>query len=149
MTFEMVCWGENTELRLLDEIGCCRQAWVKTTPWYFTVAAEKPVDAKAVFWAMVLRGQPPYIGGVWANMHPYTVGRELLLAEARKELENAGIKEYEIMKKCEKCDELARLLIECRDALPAISMASARLHGVSLSLATRIESALKPWEAPQ
>ena len=92
MTLEMVCWGENTALRLLDEIGCCRQAWVKTVPWYFTVAVEKPVDAKMVFWAMVLRSPPPYIGGAWAHMHPYIVGRELLLAEARKELDNAGIK---------------------------------------------------------
>jgi hypothetical protein len=47
---------------------------------------------------------------------------------------------------CTKCNELARLLIECRDALPAISLASARLHNVSLSLADRIEQALKPWE---
>ena len=49
---------------------------------------------------------------------------------------------------CEKCTELAGLLIECRDALPAISLSSARLHNVSLSLADRIEAALKPWEAP-
>lgn len=37
------------------------------------------------------------------------------------------------------------LLIECRDALPAISMASAKLHNVDLSLADRIERALEPW----
>lgn len=43
-------------------------------------------------------------------------------------------------------DGLARLLIECRDALPAISTVAARLHGISLSLADRIEEALKPWE---
>jgi hypothetical protein len=92
MTFEMLCWGENTELRLLDEIGCCRQVWVKTVPAVFTVAVEFPVNAKVLFWAMVLRSEPPYIGGVWAHMHPYTVGRELLLVEARKELENAGVK---------------------------------------------------------
>jgi hypothetical protein len=45
-----------------------------------------------------------------------------------------------------KCQELVRLLIECRDALPAIPMASARLHNVKLDLASRIEEALKPWE---
>ncbi len=50
------------------------------------------------------------------------------------------------MNDCKKCDELARLLIECRDALPAISMSSARLRGISLTLADRIESALTPWE---
>jgi len=48
--------------------------------------------------------------------------------------------------KCDKCNELARLLIECRDALPVITMSSARLHNVSLTLADRIENALKPWE---
>ena len=49
---------------------------------------------------------------------------------------------------CEKCNQLARLLIECRDALPAISLASARLHGVKLDLDVRIAEALKPWEVP-
>lgn len=49
-------------------------------------------------------------------------------------------------KKCPKCDELARLLLEARDALPAISLVSARLRGISLTLADRIEQALKPWE---
>ena len=47
---------------------------------------------------------------------------------------------------CIKCSQLAKLLIECRDALPAISLVSARLHNVDLSLADRIEEALKPWE---
>ncbi len=46
----------------------------------------------------------------------------------------------------DKCLALAKLLVECRDALPAISMTSARLHNVSLSLADRIASALQPWE---
>ncbi len=41
---------------------------------------------------------------------------------------------------------LAKLLLECRDALPAISLASARLHGIDLTLADRIESALEPWK---
>jgi len=45
---------------------------------------------------------------------------------------------------CSKCNELARLLIECRDALPAITVSSAKLHNVSLSLADRIEYALTP-----
>lgn len=47
--------------------------------------------------------------------------------------------------KCEKCIELAQLLLEARDALPAISLSSAKLHNVSLSLADRIENALEPW----
>ncbi len=49
------------------------------------------------------------------------------------------------MNDCKQCKELAVLLLECRDALPAISQTSARLHGVSLTLADRIEAALEPW----
>ena len=45
----------------------------------------------------------------------------------------------------EKCRELAQLLLEARDALPAISLTSARLRGIDLSLADRIEAALEPW----
>lgn len=51
--------------------------------------------------------------------------------------------------KCTKCLELAKLLLECRDALPAITTVSARLHGIDLKLADRIEEALKPWEVTQ
>jgi hypothetical protein len=46
---------------------------------------------------------------------------------------------------CPKCNALAMLLLEARDALPAISMASAKLHHVDLTLAARIENALEPW----
>ncbi len=45
-----------------------------------------------------------------------------------------------------KAIELATLLVECRDALPAITLASARLRNIRLDLADRIEEALKPWE---
>lgn len=49
---------------------------------------------------------------------------------------------------CSKCRELMQLLLEARDALPAISLTSARLHHISLSLADRIENALEPWRLP-
>lgn len=49
---------------------------------------------------------------------------------------------------CEKCKELVLLLIECRDALPAITVRRAMEYGVQLDLADRIESALEPWEVP-
>lgn len=42
--------------------------------------------------------------------------------------------------------EMAYLLIESRDALPAITMTAAKLHSVDLSLADRIEDCLKPFE---
>lgn len=45
----------------------------------------------------------------------------------------------------EKAIELAKLLLEARDALPAISITSARLHNVDLTLADRIEDALEIW----
>lgn len=45
-----------------------------------------------------------------------------------------------------KVKEIIRLLIECRDALPAISMAAAKLRGLDLRLADRIQECLKPWE---
>lgn len=49
------------------------------------------------------------------------------------------------MTNCQKCKELAMLLLEARDALPAITMTQARLHDIDLRLADRIESALEPW----
>ena len=42
--------------------------------------------------------------------------------------------------------EMFYLLIESRDALPAITMVSAKLRGVDLTLADRIEDCLKPFE---
>ena len=53
-----------------------------------------------------------------------------------------------IENKAEKLDNMCRLLIECRDALPAISRTSARLRGVKLDLGRRIEHELEPWEVP-
>lgn len=38
-----------------------------------------------------------------------------------------------------------KLLLECRDALPAIPMTSAKLRGIDLTLADRIEEAIEPW----
>lgn len=40
---------------------------------------------------------------------------------------------------------LCKLLIEARDALPAITLTVARLHNLDLTLGDRIEEALKPW----
>jgi hypothetical protein len=49
-------------------------------------------------------------------------------------------------KKEPRAQEMARLLVECRDALPAISLVSARLHNISPTLADRVEAVLKPWK---
>ena len=45
----------------------------------------------------------------------------------------------------EKLNSMASLLIECRDALSAISLVSARLHNIDLTLADRIDKELEPW----
>lgn len=50
------------------------------------------------------------------------------------------------LNKEEKIKEMALLLIECRDALPAITLVNAKLKGVDLSLADRIEDCLRPWQ---
>ena len=44
-----------------------------------------------------------------------------------------------------KSREILRLLVELRDALPAISTTSARVYGVKLDLADRVEECLRPW----
>jgi len=46
----------------------------------------------------------------------------------------------------EKIKEMVKLLIECRDALPAITMAAAKLRDIDLRLADRIEDCLRPWQ---
>lgn len=51
----------------------------------------------------------------------------------------------EEFKKDQRVITMAKLLIECRDALPAITTTSARLHGVDLTLDKRIEKVLEPW----
>lgn len=45
-----------------------------------------------------------------------------------------------------KLGEVLVLLLEARDALPAISLTSAKLRGIDLTLADRIEKAMEPWE---
>jgi hypothetical protein len=47
--------------------------------------------------------------------------------------------------KNEKIKQAASLLIECRDALPAITVVQQRLHNVSHNLDKRIEGWLEPW----
>ncbi len=44
-----------------------------------------------------------------------------------------------------KVEEMRSLLVEARDALPAISQVGARLHHIKLDLADRIEACLEPW----
>ncbi len=52
----------------------------------------------------------------------------------------------ESLNKEEKIKEMALLLIECRDALPAIKLTAAKLRGLDLTLADRIEDCLLPWQ---
>lgn len=53
-----------------------------------------------------------------------------------------------LIKAAEELWALARLLVECRDALPAISRASAMLNNIKLDLGDRIDQAIEPWKVP-
>tara|TARA_R110000796_G_scaffold118353_3_gene231972 strand:- start:4604 stop:4804 length:201 start_codon:yes stop_codon:yes gene_type:complete len=46
----------------------------------------------------------------------------------------------------EKSLELAKLLLEARDMLPYITLTTAKLHKLDLSLADRIEKSLEIWQ---
>ncbi len=50
-----------------------------------------------------------------------------------------------LQSKDEKIREMVGLLIESRDALPAIKMVVAKLQGIDLTLANRIDKCLEPW----
>lgn len=53
-----------------------------------------------------------------------------------------------LMEAANKIEEMFKLLLECRDALPAIPLASAKLRGLDLRLADRIEDCIEPWRLP-
>lgn len=42
--------------------------------------------------------------------------------------------------------ELVQMIVELRDMLPAITLASAKLRGFDLGITDRVERLLKPWE---
>lgn len=42
-------------------------------------------------------------------------------------------------------ERMARVLIKCRDALPAISTVNAKLYSIPLDLDRQIEACLEPW----
>lgn len=44
-----------------------------------------------------------------------------------------------------KIKEMQPLIIEARDALPAITLTSAKLRGIDLTLANRLENSIKEW----
>lgn len=48
-----------------------------------------------------------------------------------------------------KVEQAFDLLLESRDALPAISLASAKIHRIDLRLADRIEDWLSTWETTE
>lgn len=63
------------------------------------------------------------------RMYDYVINSRVVLIEVQTKLR-----------------ELIPLLIECRDALPAITKERARLYSVDLSLDKKIERTLEPWE---
>jgi len=62
-----------------------------------------------------------------------------------QEMENRAKKICSALNMYDKMRDMIALLIQCRDALPAISLASAKLHNVPLDLDKRIEACLEPW----
>lgn len=44
-----------------------------------------------------------------------------------------------------KIKEMQPLILEARDALPGITLATAKLRGIDLTLADRLEKSLEPW----
>lgn len=75
-----------------------------------------------------------------------TIGEGVELQEALDLLERFKVENRKLLNKQR---EMIQLLIECRDALPAISMASARIHGVDLHLGSKIEKCLEPWRVKE
>lgn len=42
--------------------------------------------------------------------------------------------------------KMLELLLEARDALPAINVVAAKMYNIDLTLADRIENTLEPWK---
>ena len=70
---------------------------------------------------------------------------EPLLLALLAEVERLSLIEQKLAQAEAQVNSMAYLLLECRDALPAISIVSAKLHNIDLSLDKRIEKALEPW----
>ena len=50
--------------------------------------------------------------------------------------------------KSDKIKQAFLLLLETRDALPAIQLSAAKVRGIDLALADRIEDWMEPWRLP-
>lgn len=61
---------------------------------------------------------------------------------------NAPVNQATLREAADKIESMFKLLLECRDALPAITLVSARLRGIDLRLADRIEDCIEPWRLP-
>lgn len=57
-----------------------------------------------------------------------------------------GYAEYCAWRDDIRTQNLAKLLLECRDALPAIPLPVAVVRRIDLTLASRVDEALRPWE---
>lgn len=74
------------------------------------------------------------------STHPAYYKRVLVVEASALDALRARVAEQDAQIK-----SMARLLLECRDALPAISLTSARLHGIDLTLADRMEAQLESY----
>ena len=69
--------------------------------------------------------------------------REDSLAWARAGYPDVAVGRYR--EAADQMERMARVLIKCRDALPAISTVNARLYNIPLDLDKQIEECLEPW----
>lgn len=76
---------------------------------------------------------------------PMNIEQARLEATRCRQYPNRVLNEEAICVLADKCDELAMLLVECRDALPAITLAKARERHIDLGLADRVELAISAW----
>ena len=95
MTFEMECYGETTELRLVDDLGVARRAWVRTEQPFLIKARDfqEPFNVSVLFWRCVIHCRPPHIGGGLGEQHPYVREHAALMEEARATLAALGAAE--------------------------------------------------------
>lgn len=77
MTIEFIGWGENTEVRLIDELGTCRRFWMETVhivgPGGY---AGGSMDAEFVYENMKELAPPPIIRGQYSHLHPLANGKD-------------------------------------------------------------------------
>lgn len=85
MTCELICWGENTQIQLIDELGVQKSVYVRTRPMH---GIQIPSDcaAEQIFWFFIVISAPPLVGGPFAHLNPNVIDFPKWKAEAEHQL---------------------------------------------------------------